>query len=178
MLRSILQSDFSTFSTEVVLLIRESSVFERSVMEKSDYSQWGVEDSWDGQSETESLDSNCVSPEYLFMQKRTGLVGGTEQCLPLKYSGAHLWCWLSPSATVFHPPYRDVPHVLDFWTFPGMVTPVLPCRARFPGFHGCLVKRYLWTKLFFDIGIVSSRQEFQQNTNCLFFFFLFYSYSI
>lgn len=41
MLRSILQSEFSTFSTELVLLIRENLVFEREVMEKSDYSQWG-----------------------------------------------------------------------------------------------------------------------------------------
>lgn len=38
----------------------------------------------------ESLDSNRVSPEYLFMQKRTGSVGETEQGLPLKYSGVPL----------------------------------------------------------------------------------------
>lgn len=51
----------------------------------------GVEDSWDGRSETErALDSNFVSPEYLFMQKRTGLVGETEHGLPLNYSGVHL----------------------------------------------------------------------------------------
>jgi len=33
--------NFSIFTTEVVLLIRENLVFEREEMEKSDYSQWG-----------------------------------------------------------------------------------------------------------------------------------------
>lgn len=82
---------FSIFSTEVVLVIKENLVFERKVMEKSDYSWWGRGllgwTKWD----RECLDSNSVSPEYLFMQKRTGSIGETEQGLPLKYSGVHLW---------------------------------------------------------------------------------------
>lgn len=34
--------------------------------------------------------SNCVPPEYLFMQKRAGSVGETEHGLPLRYSGDDL----------------------------------------------------------------------------------------
>lgn len=66
MLRSILHSEFSTFSTEVVLLIRGNSVFERGVMEKSGYSQWGRGlPGW-----TKSLDSNCASSWIFIYAKK------------------------------------------------------------------------------------------------------------
>lgn len=83
--------NFPICSTEVVLLIREDLVFESEVMGKSDYSRWGRGLLGWTKWYKESLDSNFVSPEYLFMQKRTGSVGKTEQGLPLKYSGVHLW---------------------------------------------------------------------------------------